>query len=309
MVNISRPHDVRRAAVWLLFGVAGGLLLDLCAKELLRHYSLQEFVFLRSLISVVLLLLLAPWLFGGFQELQTKRWKWHVLRALLSVCTVFGFFYGVSRMPLVNALTLAFTEPLIVTALAVPLLGEHVGWRRWTAVIVGFSGVLIMLQPGSDELSFASVAVLFAATCYALQAITARHLGESESTLSLAVFAICGPLLVSSVTLGGVEWLAPDARGWILFISAGVGSVIAWVGTINGYKSASPALLAPLEYTALIGGALAGYLIWGEVPGLWVLIGGAVIISSGTFVFYRELGRASLDVAREQAGNFGRRDL
>ena len=134
--------ETGKAIAFLLVGVTGGLGLDLCAKEILRSYSLEQFVFLRSLIGVAIFLLLARQ-FGGLASLKTNRWGWHLLRTLLAVGAMFGFFYGISRMPLVDALTLGFTAPLILTALSVPMLGEHVGWRRWTAVSMGFVGVLI----------------------------------------------------------------------------------------------------------------------------------------------------------------------
>jgi drug/metabolite transporter (DMT)-like permease len=101
-------------------------------------------------------------------------------KGLLATGAMFGFFYGLARMPLVDALTLGFTAPLMVTALSVPMLGEHVGWRRWIAVSVGFAGVLIILRPGGGDISFASIAVLFAAFCYACMAITARKLATTE---------------------------------------------------------------------------------------------------------------------------------
>jgi drug/metabolite transporter (DMT)-like permease len=91
------------------------------------------------------------------------------------------------------------------------------------------------------------------------------------------------------------NWLTPDTKGWTLFLIAGGCSVIAWVGFINGYRGSSPAILAPFEYAALIGGAIAGYLIWGEVPDRWVLVGAATIISSGLYVVYREIGLRQTD--------------
>ncbi len=188
-------------------------------------------------------------------------------------------------MPLVNALTLGFTAPLMVTALSVPFLGEHVGWRRWAAVVVGFIGTLIILRPGGGEFSLASGAILIAAFCYACQAITARYL-VTESMLSLSVYVVAGPLLIASLLIEGGDWLTPDT----LLTAAGACSVIAWVGYINGYRGSSPAILAPFEYAALIGGAVAGYLIWGEVPDRWVLFGAAIIITSGLYVVYREIG-------------------
>ena len=203
---------------------------------------------------------------------------------------MFGFFFGLARMPLVDALTLGFTAPLMVTALSVPMLGEHVGWRRWTAVVVGFAGVLIILRPGTQQILPAHVAVLFAAFCYACLAITARKLSDTESSYSLSVYVTSGPLLVSMTMLSTGNWQPPTSNDWILFALAGACSVVAWIGIIGGYRRASPAMLAPFEYTALIGGAIAGYLIWNEVPDQWVVAGATVIISSGLFVVYREIG-------------------
>lgn len=272
-----------------MLGVTGGLGLDLCAKELLQSYSLLEFVWMRSAIGLAIFLALAPRLFGGLRMLRTTRWMWHLLRTVLATGAMFGFFYGLSKMPLVNALTLGFTAPLMVTALSVPFLGDHVGWRRWAAVVVGFIGTLVMLRPGSGEFSLASVAILIAAFCYACQAISARYLA-SESMLSLSVYVVGGPLIIASTLIDSGNWLMPDTKGWVLFACAGTCSVIAWVGFINGYRGSSPAILAPFEYAALIGGAIAGYLIWGEVPDRWVLVGAAIIISSGLYVVYREIG-------------------
>jgi drug/metabolite transporter (DMT)-like permease len=291
LVQESRQDSTGSAIAYLLFGVVGGLGLDLCAKGLLVTYSLEQFVFLRSLIGLAIFVLLGRQ-FGGTTSLITTRWAWHLLRTFLATGAMFGFFYGLARMPLVDALTLGFTAPLMVTALSVPMLGEHVGWRRWIAVVAGFIGVLIILRPGGDEVSFAAIAVLFAAFCYACMAITARKLSTTESSYALSLYVIAGPMLVSMSLLGKGTWQGPDMNGWLLFTLAGACSVVAWIGIIGGYRRASPALLAPFEYTALIGGAIAGYLIWDEVPDRWVALGAGVIIASGLFVVYREIGGA-----------------
>jgi drug/metabolite transporter (DMT)-like permease len=291
VIQESRQDSTGSAIAYLLFGIAGGLGLDLCAKGLLSSYSLEQFVFLRSLIGLGIFVLLGRQ-FGGFRSLITSRWPWHLLRTILATGAMFGFFYGLARMPLVDALTLGFTAPLMVTALSVPMLGEHVGWRRWIAVTIGFVGVLIILRPGASEVTFASLAVLFAAFCYACMAISARYLSTTESSYALSTYVIIGPLLVSLLLLGRGSWQVPDVDGWLLFTAAGTCSVIAWIGLIGGYRRAAPALLAPFEYTALIGGAIAGYLIWDEVPDRWVATGATVIIASGLFVVYREIGGA-----------------
>lgn len=289
MVQDFREDAAGKAVGLLLLGVAAGLGLDLAAKGLLATYPLQQFVFLRSLIGLSIFLFLARQ-FGGLRSLVTRRWPWHLLRTVLAIGTMFGFFYGLSKMPLVDALTLGFTAPLMVTALSVPLLGEHVGWRRWLAVIAGFIGVLVMLRPGSGEFSLASAAVLLAAFCYACLAITARHLSSTESSFSLSVYVIIGPMIASAVLTATSAWQAPDWQGWLLFGVAGACSVVAWIGIVGAYRRASPALLAPFEYTALIAGAAAGYLIWDEVPEGGVVLGGLIIIASGLFVVYREVG-------------------
>lgn len=289
MVQKFHNDHVGKAVTWLMLGVAAGLFLDLCAKEILRTYSLPQFVLVRSLIALALLLSIAP-RFGGLHSLRSDKKAWHALRTVLAVGAMFGFFYGLAVMPLVNALTLGYTAPLMVTALSALFLGDHVGWRRWTAVTIGFVGVLVMLRPGSGELSFAATAVLIAAFCYACQAITARKLGSTESTLSLSFYVVLGPLLISVGVLDSNSWIQPDTTGWILFFSAGLFSVLAWLGFVNGYRGAPPALLAPLEYTALVGGAIAGFLIWDEVPDARVAVGALIIVASGLFVVYRDLG-------------------
>lgn len=288
MIQETQQDSVRVAVAWLLFGVAGGLGLDLCAKALLQSYSLNQFVFLRSVIGLLIFLLLARQL-GGLRNLKTTRWRWHLFRTLLATAAMFGFFYGLSKMPLVNALTLAFTSPLIVTALSVPVLGEHVGWRRWTAVVVGFGGVLLILRPGAGMLSLASIAILIAAICYAGLALTSRHLGRTENSFSLSFYSTAGPMFVAGILSLESPWIAPDTNDWILFLIAGACSVIAWIGIVGGYRRASPALLSPFEYTALVGGAIAGYFIWGEVPDKWVITGALIIIASGIYVVYREI--------------------
>ena len=138
-------------------------------------------------------------------------------------------------------------------------------------------------------LTLAALGILLAAACYAGLAISARMLAGTESTLSLAVYVIAGPLLASSIMLPG-NFSPPTFNGWLFFVLAGLASAVAWVGIIGGYRRAPPSLLAPFEYTALIGAAVAGYFIWGEVPDEWVIAGGAVIMGSGLFIVHREVG-------------------
>jgi drug/metabolite transporter (DMT)-like permease len=221
----SSQDNLGVALSYLMLGIVGGLALDILAKFLLVDYSLEQFVFLRSGFGVLFFLMSARW-YGGVSSLKTERWIWHLLRTVLATGAMFGFFYGLTRMPLVNALTIAFTAPLIVTALSVPFLGEHVGWRRWLAVVAGFIGVLIVLRPGEGMFTPASIAVLIAAFCWAGLSLTARKLASTESSFSLSVYITAGPLVVSTFLLPG-NYTAPTAEAWTLFIAAGLCSALA----------------------------------------------------------------------------------
>ncbi len=126
----TNTHDQTRvAAAWLVLGVGAGLGLDLCAKQLLMSYSLNQFVLLRSVIAVSIMLSIAP-RFGGLAAFKTNKIGWHVVRSVFAIGAMFGFFYGVANMPLINALTLGYTAPLIMTALAAVFLGDDRIHRR-----------------------------------------------------------------------------------------------------------------------------------------------------------------------------------
>ena len=285
-----QPDSAAKAISFLMFGIVAGVGLDLLGKWLLADYSLPQFILLRSLFGGAILFALVG-RFGGIKALATQRLGWHLLRSLLATGAMFGFFYGISQIPLVDALTIGFTAPLMATALSVPLLGERVGWRRWAAVVVGFIGVVIVLRPGAGLVSFAALAVIAAAFFYACLAITARHLTNTENTFALSMYVLIGPLIISGF-MTPARWIPPEPGEWILFAAAGLFSALGWLGIVGAYRRAAPAVLAPFEYTALIWGGLAGYLIWDEVPDGPVLLGGMIIVVSGLFVVYRELGRS-----------------
>jgi drug/metabolite transporter (DMT)-like permease len=270
-------------------GILMGVSLDITGKWLLADYSLPQFVLLRSLFGGLMLMVLVQG-FGGWKSLHTRRPGWHLLRTLLATGAMFGFFWGLSQMKMVDALTLSFTAPLMTTALSAIFLRDHVGWRRWAAVAIGFTGVLVILQPGSGLLTWAAFGVLAAAFFYAGIAVTSRHLSDTENTYAMSLYVLVGPVVVAAFGVSG-NWQMPPLTDWLLFAFAGVCSAGAWLGIVNGYRRASPALLAPFEYTALLWGALGGYLIWSEVPGGPVILGATIIIASGLFVAYREIQR------------------
>ncbi len=286
----TTPQDSLSGGIaWLTGGIVMGVSLDMTGKWLLADYTLAQFVLLRSLFGAAMLLLLAHG-FGGLQSLKTRRPGWHLLRTLLAAGAMFGFFWGLSHMKLVDALTLSFTAPLMTTALSALFLRDPVGWRRWAAVATGFLGVVVILRPGGGLWTWPALGVLAAAFFYAGLAVTSRHLAKTENTYAMSLYVLVGPIVVALAALPG-QWRPPATHDWLLFALAGLCSAGAWLGIVNGYRRASPALLAPFEYTALFWGTLGGYLVWNEIPQGPVVLGGAIIIGSGLFVAYREIER------------------
>jgi drug/metabolite transporter (DMT)-like permease len=198
-----------------------------------------------------------------------------------------SFIYAISEMPLSEAYTLFFISPLIITALSVPFLGETVGWLRWAAVLVGFSGVLIVMRPGFAAVNLATIAVLIGATCYAVNAITVRILGRTDSTAAMS-FWFMAFLAIGAGLLAIPEWQpvrAADA-GWL--IGMGISGALGQVLITEAFRCAPVSVIAPFEYSTLLWGVLLDIAIWGVLPGPIVFVGAAVIVGSGLYLIHRE---------------------
>jgi drug/metabolite transporter (DMT)-like permease len=271
---------------YMLAGVICMVGLDASAKWLLADYSLYQLIFLRCSFSLLFIF----W-YGltqdGMRAFATSRAGWHVVRSVLSAGSMFAFFHAIRFIPLADVMTLAFVAPLIVTALSRPFLGESVGPWRWGAVVVGFVGVLIVLQPGGDMLHPSAFIALAGAALYALVSLTGRKLSRTETTLSLSFWMFWLPWLLGAV--GSVSaWVPPDPLDWALFALCGFFGGLAFVFMNAAFRRAPAAVIVPFEYTGLIWAALIGFLIWDEVPGRSTWLGAAVIIASGIFILYRE---------------------
>jgi S-adenosylmethionine uptake transporter len=215
------------------------------------------------------------------------------LRALMLAIDTVCAFTAFSLLPLADAYTLFFAGPMLVTALSVPLLNEHVGWRRWSAVIVGFCGVLIILRPGFAELTLGHLAALGATLTFSLSTIILRRLGESESSGALLVSTLLALVLVTAPALPFV-YVAPDLTGWALMVGGGLLAGIAHIGLVKGFRMAAPAIVAPFQYTQMIWAVFYGYVLFSDLPEIWTVIGSLVIAASGLYLLWREtiLGRA-----------------
>ncbi len=276
--------------VCALFAVLCFSIADVTAKWLGASYAPLQIVFLRYLFGLLPVAFLV-WRLGGLDALRTERPLAHLLRALLIFSALLALFTGLTRMPLAEAISIAFTAPLFIAALSGPILREPVGPGRWAALAVGFAGALVMIRPGTAAFRPDALYVLVSALCFALSAVVTRRMARSESNVAILTYTTLGAGFTSLLFVPFV-WRAPAPQDLWLFALIGlIGSTAAYF-LIMAYRHARAAVVATFEYTALIWAALFGWLIWREQPEPQVWVGAAVIALAGLYVTLSEAGQA-----------------
>ncbi|MDX1442508.1 MAG: DMT family transporter [Gammaproteobacteria bacterium] len=262
-------------------------LMDACMKQLAEHYPPLQVAFLRGIAALPFVFAWVGYRERRYRVLLEVRWAWHVARGALAVLLLGSFIYSLSRMPMSEAYSLFFVAPLLITALSAPLLGEHVSAAKWIAIIVGFGGVLIALQPGADTDVLGAIGALVGATCYALNAISTRILGRTDSTAAMAFwFTAFLAIGAGLLALPGWKPLQLGDAWWI--VGVGLTGAIAQLLLTSAFRIAPAALLAPFEYTALLWGTLLDIALWQVLPSGVVLAGAGVIVASGLFLLRAE---------------------
>ncbi len=276
-----------RGITFMLAAVVAFSLMDVCLKLLSPHYPAMQVAALRGLTSLPLVLIWIA-LSGGFAQVRSQRWHLHLLRGVLAVVMLSSFAFALRDLPLAEAYSLFFVAPLLVTALAVPLLGERVGWRRWFAVVIGLAGVLVVLRPDAARMSnLGSLAVLVAAISYAFSAITVRVLGRTESTQSMVFWMIC-LLTIFAVAAGWKAWVEVRPQHWPILLTLAVSGAIGQYAITEAFKHSDASIVAPFDYTALIWGVGFDWFIWHTKPDRMTLLGASIIIASGLYLIRRE---------------------
>ncbi len=273
----------------ILCMLGGGLLLtvnDAVMKWLTADYPLGQVLFLRGAF-VFLPIALLTWQTGGFAALRVRNVPGQAVRAAAMICSSFLFIGGLSLLPLADAIALSFAGPLFLTALATPMLGERVGWRRWSAVLIGFAGVLVMLRPTGEALYWAALLPLGAALAGAFRDVFTRRIAVTETTIGILVVS------TAAVTLAGLctapfGWQPLVARDIGLFALAGLLLGGAHYLMIESFRFAEVALVAPFKYASMLWATLFGFLVWGHLPDSWMLTGSAMVIASGLYILHRE---------------------
>lgn len=271
-------------------GVAFLVANDAIAKLLTDRYTPIQIVFLRNLIAVPIITTVIIMAFGS-ASLRSRHLSLHALRGALMTLGAWLYFTALIYLPLAEATALVFSAPIFITALSVPLLGEHVGWRRWGAVLLGFVGVLVIVRPGSAAFQLAALLPVGTALCYALFMISARWIDRSERLWTMMLFAMLFPMIYAA-PFAVANWVPVQGGDMLLFLGLAIcGSLgLALIG--QAFRMAPAAIVAPFDYTALIWATGLGWLLWGDVPLLWTILGAAIIVISGIIIILREAPRA-----------------
>ena len=284
-------HAPRRsplaAAGWMLAAVASFSLMDAGMKLLSAHYPPLQVTLLRGAASLpfVLVWVLAS---AGVRSIVPVRWGLHLLRGVLGMVMIGCFVYALRRMPLSTAYTLYFVAPLLVAALSVPLLGERVGPRRWTAIGIGMLGVVVVLRPGVDGLvSLPGLMVLLAATAYAIAAVTVSLLTRTDTPQSMVVWFLA--IMAVGAGLAAIPgWVPLRWEHAALILGMGLAGAFGQIALTSAFMRGDASMIAPLEYTGLVWVIAWDWLLWQTLPDTATWTGAAIIVASGLYLLRRE---------------------
>jgi drug/metabolite transporter (DMT)-like permease len=264
---------------------------DALGKYLVATFSVGQLLLLRAFVALVLL---SPFIWRARAEFKAiPRPGLQLLRVVLSAGEVAAFFFATIYLPLADVITFYMAAPIFVTALSALVLGEHVGWRRWTAVAVGFCGVLIALKPSTQTVSWPALLALGGSLAFAVLMVVTRFLrGTSDMVLASSQFA--GALLLGAVW-APFAWVSPGPRDLGLFVCGACISVVALLCVNRSLKLAAASVVVPYQYTMIVWAGLFGYLVFGDMPSTNIILGGAVIVAAGLYIFVRERNLASAE--------------
>ena len=271
----------------MLVAVASFACMDAMLKLFTEHYPPMEIAFWRGLASLPFMALPAL-IKGRYRDLIPHRFGMHVLRGVLMVVMLGGFIYGVRTLSLAGAYSIFLAEPLIVTALAVPLLGDRVSWRQWVAISVGLVGVVVILRPSaSNVVTVGAVAALVSATAYALSVIALRVITRTDSTTSVIVWTV-GLMTLITGLIAVPDWVPLAREHWKWLAALGLFGAIGQHLLTEAFRSAPPSIVAPFEYTALLWGIAIDWGVWSVLPATRVYVGGGIVIASGLYLIWHE---------------------
>jgi drug/metabolite transporter (DMT)-like permease len=297
-MNIIKAIILKVASA-LLFAIMSALV-----RHLGERYPVGQIVFFRSAFAILPVMLIFALRRELAAAVRTSRPLGHVGRGAISIGGMFCNFSALARLPIVDATAISFAAPLFTVAMAAIFLRERVRFYRWSAVIVGFAGILVMLGPHFDLGAHANAAATtlgfgFAVTgafCNAGAVVQTRRLTQTETTSSIVFYfsLVCALAGLATWPLGrslagwGLDWLEPTTAEFAALVTVGLCGGLAHILLTESYRWAPASLVAPFDYTSMVWAFLLGYFFFGELPTVYVFIGAAIIAAAGLFVIWRE---------------------
>ena len=272
---------ILNASAWMIVPV-----MDALAKHLSVSMDVFQIAWARYFFSVLFTLSLMI-IFYRKTLVWSKNPKLQLIRGFVLAFSTLCFFYAISIISLPKALTLAFVAPITCTAFSPIFLKEKVGIRRWSAVLVGFIGALIVIRPGFIEVNLATLAAVACGICYGFYFIITRKLSTSDNSLLTLLFTSVVGLAIISLFLPSV-WVYPTLNQWIIMVLIGLIASVAHLFIIISLKYADASKLAPLGYTEIITNIIISYYFFHELPDSWTYLGLFIIVLSGLFISSRE---------------------
>jgi len=267
---------------------------DAMGKFLVGTYSVGQLLFLRACAA---LLLLSPLVWRQrHQFLHLERPGLQLFRVVLSTLEVAAFFLATVYLPLADVITYYLAGPIFVTAMSAIFLGEKVGWRRWTAILIGFCGVLIALRPSAQTVSLPALIALGGSLSFATLMLITRSLRKTPDIV-MASSQFVGTFLLGAV-LSAFHWVPPTPASLVIFALAGCVSVTALFCVNRSLKLAPASVVVPYQYSMIVWAVIFGFVVFGDVPEIATIVGAAIIIGAGFYIYLRErdLGRRDADV-------------
>jgi drug/metabolite transporter (DMT)-like permease len=284
---IERQENVAAGILWMLFTMMWFVALDSVAKQLLNAAGMPLLqvvwgrFFFHAIIGIAAVALV--WR----RRVASRVPRLQLTRSSLLFLTTVLFNAGLLTVPLATATAIMFLAPIMLTALSVPFLGEHVGPRRWSGVAAGFVGALIIIRPGTEGFDHGGIFLLAAALTNSVYQLITRRVAVYDHPQTTFLYTALAGAVLSSIAVPFV-WQPPPLSGWVLLLAMGVLGGIGHLFLIFAFDKAPAAAVAPFAYSALIWASIAGYVFFSEIPDFWTIIGASVITASGLYIFHRE---------------------
>ena len=283
-----RLNDNLLGAALMTCCVLAYVLNDAVMKLLFADIDFFQAIFLRGLVSLPPLLILALMTKTLLQKYSTKNQRLLIIRILAEIGTTVTFLTALKHMPLANVTAILQSLPLAITMAAAIFLGEPVGWRRWSAICVGFTGVLIIIRPGLAGFNSYSLLALAAVILLTVREISTRQLDNKIPTVTVALSTTLGITAFAALMLIGTEWADINFASWSLIIAAAAAVTVATLLSVVAMRTGDIGFVSPFRYTSLIGAIGLGILLFGDWPDGITLLGAAIIAFAGIYSLYRE---------------------